>query len=112
MSNPLARVPPLLHAVIRRASGPDWFFVNIGANDGVSNDPVYPFLREYGWRGIAVEPLTPRFEELQRNYAPFPGVALERAAIAPQPRPFYYLSAGAGYERTWTKQVGTLDPDF
>lgn len=112
MPNPPARIPSLLRAVVRRALRPDFFFVNIGANDGVSNDPIYPFLREYGWRGIAVEPLEPVFEALRQNYAGFPGVVLERAAIAPEPRPFYYIPAGAGYERTWTTQVGTLDPGF
>jgi FkbM family methyltransferase len=107
-----AAVSSLLRAVVRRAHRPDFFFVNIGANDGVSNDPIFPFLRDYGWRGIAVEPLEPLFAELVRNYAEFPGVILERAAIAPEPRPFYYIPAEAGYERTWTRQVGTLDPRF
>ncbi len=112
MPNPPGRISPGVHAVVRRALHPDFFFVNIGANDGVSNDPVYPYLVEYGWRGIAVEPLAPRFAELRRNYARFPGVILEQAAIAPEPRPFYALSAASGYERTWTKQVGTLDRSF
>jgi hypothetical protein len=39
-------------------------------------------------------------------------VVLERAAVALEPRPFYYIPTTAGYERTWTKQVGTLDPGF
>jgi len=110
--NPPARISPVLRAAVRRAHHPGFFFVNIGANDGISNDPIYPFLREYGWRGIAVEPLEPLFVELERNYRALPGVILERAAIAPEPRPFYYLSAASGYERIWTKQVGTLDPAF
>ncbi len=112
MPNPPARISPLLRAVVRRAAHPGFFFVNVGANDGISNDPIYPFLHEFGWRGIAVEPLEPVFAELQRNYRAFPGVILEQAAIAPEPRPFYYIPAAAGYERTWTRQVGTLDPRF
>jgi FkbM family methyltransferase len=112
MPNPPARISPRLRSVVRRAQHRDFFFVNIGANDGVANDPIYPFLCEYGWRGIAVEPLEPLFAELASNYARFPGVACERAAIAPEPRPFYYIPPSAGYERTWTRQVGTLDPAF
>jgi len=103
---------PALRAVARRANHPGFFFVNIGANDGVSNDPIYPFLCEYGWRGIAVEPLESRFEELARNYRRFPWVILERAAIADEPRAFHYIAPAGGYERTWTKQVGTLDRAF
>src|SRR5262249_2486049 len=76
------------------------------------NDPIYPFLCEHGWRGIAVEPLEPIFAQLERNYHRFPRVARERAAVAPEPRPFYYIPTTAGYERTWTRQVGALDPGF
>src|SRR5262249_8026449 len=112
MPNPPAQISRLLRAAVRRAQHPGFFFVNIGANDGVSNDPVYPFLREYGWRGIAVEPLEPIFAELRQNYRSFPNVILERTAIAPDARPLYYLPASSGYERIWTKQVGTLDREF
>jgi FkbM family methyltransferase len=112
MPNPPAQISRAFRAAVRRAHHPGFFFVNIGANDGVSNDPIYPFLREYGWRGIAVEPLEPIFAELEHNYREFPGVILERAAIAPDARPLYYVPASSGYERIWTKQVGTLDPDF
>jgi len=112
MPNAPTNITRAFRAAVRRAQHPDFFFVNIGANDGVSNDPIYPFLCEYGWRGIAVEPLEPIFAQLESNYRRFPGVVLERAAVAPEPRPFYYIPTTAGYERTWTKQVGTLDPGF
>jgi hypothetical protein len=32
------------------------FFISIGANDGVSNDPIWPFASRFGWEGLAVEP--------------------------------------------------------
>src|SRR5262245_56350888 len=106
MRNPPATISSTLRAVVTRVLHPRFFF----ANDGVSNDPIYPFLREYAWHGIVVEPLAPMLDELRRNYRDFPGIVLEHAAIAATPRPFHYLPASAGYERTWTKQVGTLNP--
>ncbi len=33
------------------------YFIGIGANDGVTHDPLYPFVRDFGWRGIMVEPI-------------------------------------------------------
>src|SRR5262249_56046547 len=99
-----------LRAVVTRVVHPRFFFVNIGANDGVSNDPIYPFLREYGWSGIVVEPLAPMLEELRRNYHDIPGIVFEQAAIAATPRPFHYLPASAGYEPTFTNQVRPLNP--
>lgn len=112
MPNPIFLVPAHLRAVVRRAHRPDFFFVNVGANDGVANDPIYPFLQAYGWRGIAVEPVDAVFAELVRNYARFPGVVCERAAIACEPRPLHFIAPSPGYDRPWTKQVGTLDPAF
>src|SRR5262245_27368062 len=110
MGNPAAAISPRLRAAVTRALHPGFFFVNIGANDGVSNDPIYPFLREHAWRGIVVEPFAPLLEELRSNYRDFSGIIFEQAAIAAAPRPFYYLPVSSGYERTWTKQVGTLNP--
>jgi FkbM family methyltransferase len=58
------------------------YFVGIGANDGVTHDPLYPFIRDFGWRGVMVEPVLEAFAALERNYAGFDGVTLVRAAIA------------------------------
>jgi FkbM family methyltransferase len=57
------------------------YFIGIGANDGVTHDPLYPFIRDFGWRGVMVEPIPEAFAALERNYAVFPDVALVQAAI-------------------------------
>lgn len=59
------------------------YFIGIGANDGVTHDPLYPFIRDYAWRGIMVEPIPEAFAALERNYAEFNDVALVQAAIGP-----------------------------
>jgi FkbM family methyltransferase len=98
-------------AIVKRAQRPDFFFVNIGANDGVSNDPIYPFLSTYRWRGIAVEPLGYLCDELRVNMAPFEGVAVEQAAIAAQPGTFYYVSPDET-EAQFVRQVGSLHKEY
>jgi FkbM family methyltransferase len=60
---------------------PQPYFIGIGANDGVTHDPLYPFVRDFGWRGVMVEPIPEAFGALERNYAGFPGVALVNAAV-------------------------------
>src|SRR5262249_33594382 len=112
MANPAASISPTLQAIVDRIHRDDFFFVNVGANDGVSNDIIFPFLRQHRWRGIVVEPLAPMFEVLKRNYREFPGIVFEHAAIAATPRPFFYVPAESGYEREWTRQVGTLNPEY
>ncbi|MCC5829093.1 MAG: FkbM family methyltransferase [Phycisphaeraceae bacterium] len=53
----------------RGRAGPAFFFVQIGANDGVRNDPLRYWILKYGWSGIFVEPLKPLFDRLRKNYA-------------------------------------------
>jgi FkbM family methyltransferase len=47
----------------------DIFFIQIGANDGITTDPIYPFVTHFGWRGILVEPQPDVFTLLKENYA-------------------------------------------
>jgi FkbM family methyltransferase len=44
-------------------------FVQIGANDGLRNDPVRDFVVRDRWAGVFVEPLPDVFPLLQKNYA-------------------------------------------
>lgn len=43
------------------------FFVDVGANDGVTISNSLPFIKE-GWRGIMIEPAPAVFEKLKRNH--------------------------------------------
>ncbi len=55
--------------------------VQIGANDGVSNDPVHDAAIERNWKLIAVEPMPGPFARLQRTYASHPNVTCVQCAI-------------------------------
>lgn len=43
------------------------YFVDIGAHDGKSASNTYRLERDYGWKGICVEPGTAGFQALQQN---------------------------------------------
>jgi FkbM family methyltransferase len=73
-------VQAVLHALARREP----FFLQVGAMDGKRFDPIFAFVRHYGWRGIALEPLADLFADLSRNYAGSAGVTLVNAALADQ----------------------------
>jgi FkbM family methyltransferase len=100
-----------LDALLQPYLHPDFFFVNIGANDGVVADPTYPFIRKYGWRGIAVEPVPYVFEQLERNYAGLDGVILEQAAISNRQESFWYVEQGSGTIDYIAQGMGSLDRD-
>lgn len=59
----------------------DVVFLEIGANDGVTIDPIWPFVQRFGWRGVMVEPIPATFQKLVANYAGYPQVHLVNAAI-------------------------------
>lgn len=46
----------------------DFFFVQIGANDGVTNDPLHEYVCKYDLKGLAVEPQEEVFKSLEKNY--------------------------------------------
>ncbi len=71
-----------LDVVIRRKLHPDFFFIQIGANDGKQSDPIQGYVRYYQWNGILIEPVADYFAELKANYADCPNLKFVNAAIA------------------------------
>ncbi|MBI2638882.1 FkbM family methyltransferase [Candidatus Peregrinibacteria bacterium] len=61
---------------------PDFFFIQIGGNDGKRGDPIYPYIIRYGWKGIIVEPTQYWFQKLSQTYHHHSHIRLENAAIA------------------------------
>ena len=50
----------------------NFFFIQIGANDGVRADESYDFITKNNLKGIVVEPLSDMFEKLCQNYIEHP----------------------------------------
>lgn len=47
----------------------EFYFVQIGANDGILCDSLNPLIRKYRLRGCLVEPMKDVFSDLKRNYS-------------------------------------------
>jgi FkbM family methyltransferase len=105
-------VEALLSEQLQRA-GREFFFVQIGANDGVSFDWISSFIREHRLRGVAVEPLPDVFAELCRNYRDYPDVTLVNVAIHRSLREVtlyrVHPDKTAGLP-DWAKTIASLDP--
>jgi len=65
-----ARTTPVSQALdaFSRSRGRRVAFVQVGANDGLRNDPLREFIVRDAWAGLLVEPLPQPFAQLQRNY--------------------------------------------
>ena len=83
VSQPLDMVDLLVRDALNR--DPHFFFVQIGANDGVRADPLRASILKYNLNGVLIEPLPDLFAKLQRNYAGRPGLHFENCAIGSTP---------------------------
>jgi FkbM family methyltransferase len=90
---------------------PGFFFVNIGASDGVIADPIYPFMASHRPTGIAVEPVPYVMERLKQNYRDFPGIVFEQVAVADEPRSFWYVEQGSGSIDYVMRSIGSMSRD-
>lgn len=71
--------------------------VQIGANDGVRFDDLYPIVTNGPFRGIVVEPLPDLYERLQLNYAGHPQIVPINVAVHEHERalPLYRVNPPA-----------------
>jgi FkbM family methyltransferase len=97
----------------RKKAGDEFFFVQVGACDGVSFDFLYDFVVAHQLRGIAVEPLPDLYRELKVNYAAHPSVlplnvGLHRTA---KEMKMYRISSEAKDLPSWVKGIASMDPE-
>ncbi len=80
-------------------------FVQVGANDGKSGDPLHKVIRRGSLRGLLVEPQPEPFDRLQKNYSGVPGLQFENSAVAEVEGPIEMVTAT---DRT---TIGSTTPD-
>jgi FkbM family methyltransferase len=92
------------------------FIVQIGSNDGVTGDPVFPLLRDNpSWGALLVEPVPFLFEQLKRNYAGNKTVQFENVAVSGEAgkKSFHYVDPAARQHIPdlpfWFDQLGSFD---
>jgi FkbM family methyltransferase len=62
---------------------PGFFFIQVGAHDGVRFDDLYQKVTAVHARGIVIEPLPRYFARLRMNYEDYPGVIPLNVAVHP-----------------------------
>lgn len=87
-------------------------FVQIGANDGIKNDPIFTFVRKHQWKGILVEPLPNMFERLVANYNEDKSLSFENVGVSDQNGEMIFYFLPPEYNNPdWLQQIGTFDED-
>ncbi len=80
----LVRPFPVLPLLVREhlAAGRPFFFVQVGANDGVLDDGLRELVVAHKLPGMMIEPQPAVFEKLRANYRDQPGLVFENVAVA------------------------------
>lgn len=102
----------LARYLLERGDPSGLYFVQIGAFDGRSGDPLHRYVCRFGWRGILVEPQERYFRQLQRTYEGFDGLRLVRAAVAEEPGEKVLYTIGdpdAPDLPKWAPQIASFD---
>ena len=102
----------LLYRQLKR--NPDFRFIQIGANDGVSFDPIFEFSTRNGVTGIVVEPLADSYAQLQMNYSAYPRIRPLNVAIHRDLRyiDLYRIDPNfSGELPGWAIGIASLNPD-
>jgi FkbM family methyltransferase len=83
-----------------KARGPeDFFFVQVGANDGVANDAIHEFAVKLNLNGLVIEPQAAAFTALKANYAQAGNLQFENVAISKEDgeQPLYTIRKDLGF---------------
>ena len=98
---PMNRVERAVHRF--GSAYPEAVFVQIGANDGDTADPLRLQIERWRWSGVMVEPVPFVFEKLRARYEGHPRIRLEMSAIADRTgvMPFYHLREALPGEKVW-----------
>lgn len=88
------------------------FFIQIGANDGVKNDPLNRFIINENWEGILIEPVKKVFERLKINYQGYSNLYFENVAISDKEGKFKFYSLDEKYKEYFFEgydQISSFD---
>jgi FkbM family methyltransferase len=108
---PIERGFPVLPYLVRERLTPDFFFVQIGANDGVQGDPIHDLILQYDLAGLLIEPLPEHFLRLQAHYKGCVKLRFENVAISSEEGqlPLYRVRPNTPGAAPWWYEIASFD---
>lgn len=84
IKNPEFELQPIFDHIIsyHLLTKDNFFFIQIGALDGVTYDPIYKYVKRFNWQGILVEPQEKFFQLLKDNYQENNNLTFKKSAIS------------------------------
>lgn len=96
------------HSLLRDGPGA---ILQVGANDGLFDDPVHEIIVQHGLAAVLVEPLPDLFAELRQNYHGQENVYFENCAVGAQPgvATIYRIRSEATQFPEWAQALASFD---
>jgi FkbM family methyltransferase len=93
-------------------NNPDFFVIQVGACDGVMDDPIHKWIDQYHWNGILIEPQDDEFQNLVRNYSNSKQLHLVNAAITAKDGSvtLYKVKNDEKVKNSWQRGTASLIP--
>lgn len=90
-----------------------YFYVQIGAYDGTTDDEFFPMAYLNHWRGLLLEPQPGAFEKLQRVYAKRPSLKCLQLVLSDHvgKAKFYSVDPNRFRDSRWAHQIASLNRD-
>lgn len=87
-----------------------FFFFNVGAFDGLENDPISLFVQNHQCEGFLLEPQPEAFKRLTGNYKDYPHFKLLNMAVDEESgsRKMYYIPGNIDGLPDWTEQLASF----
>lgn len=108
----LSRVKPFEQAIRRfQLDHDDFYFVQVGAYNGVTSDPLCPFIIESGtWSGVMIEPQKTYFDVLQEIYRDRENISVRNVAVGMKDgnAKLYRIKEGAEGVPYWAPQLASF----
>lgn len=92
----------------------DFAIIQVGANDGISFDFLYDFMKKRNCKGVLIEPIGDYFEKLKFNYKDFNDIILVNMAVHPTDKHVAIFRVDKAHEINlpdWAKGIASVDRD-
>lgn len=99
---------PIIKSIYKKDT---FFFIQIGANDGILHDPINYYINKYGWKGIFVEPVNQYFNKLKKTYAENEGLLFENSAVSNknEKKKIYKVKENVKHIADWYQGIASFD---
>jgi len=104
----------ILYSLIKKEHHENFFFIQIGANDGISFDPINSLIIEFDLTGLCLEPIKEYYNQLVSTYKETKKVTCLNLAIHPIKKIIDLYKVDSEHLKNlpdWSKGIASLNAD-